>query len=97
MEGSTFRTYVDCDDKKEILLELGWMVNKGWTNCPQRIYDELNEDSLDEYFLEQAERVCDQIKQDLAAGDDSAIFEMLELLIKSDSKNKEIMLLYLER
>ena len=50
MEGSTFRTYVDCDDKKEILLELGWMVNKGWTNCPQRIYDELNEDTLDEYF-----------------------------------------------
>ena len=50
MEGSTFRTYVDCDDKKEILLELGWTVNKGWTNCPRYIYDELNEDSLDEYY-----------------------------------------------
>ena len=50
MEGSTFRTYVDCDDKKEILLELGWMVNKGWTNCPQRIYDELNEDTLDKDY-----------------------------------------------
>ena len=50
MQGSTFRTFVDCDDKKEILLELGWMVNKGLTNCTQRIYDELNEDTLDEYF-----------------------------------------------
>ena len=47
---SMFNVRVDSAEKKEILLELGWMVNKGWTNCPQRIYDELNEDTLDEYF-----------------------------------------------
>ena len=47
---SMFNVRVDSSEKKEILLELGWTVNKGWTNCPRYIYDELNEDSLDEYY-----------------------------------------------
>ena len=47
---SRFKVRVDCDEKKEILLEMGWTVNKGWTDCPRYIYDTLNEDSLDEYY-----------------------------------------------
>jgi hypothetical protein len=47
---SRFKVRVDCDEKREILLEMGWTINKGWTDCPRYIYDELNDDTLDNYF-----------------------------------------------
>tara|TARA_Y100000114_G_C11535570_1_gene220100 strand:- start:169 stop:333 length:165 start_codon:yes stop_codon:yes gene_type:complete len=47
---SRFNVRVDCDNKREILLEMGWTINKGWTDCPRYIYDELNDDTLDDYL-----------------------------------------------
>ena len=47
---SRFNVRVDCDEKREILLEMGWTINKGWTDCPRYIYDELNDDTLDNYL-----------------------------------------------
>ena len=47
---SRFNVRVDCDEKREILLEMGWTINKGWTDCPRYIYDELNDDPLDDYL-----------------------------------------------
>ena len=47
---SRFNVRVDCDEKREILLEMGWTINKGWTDCPRYIYDELNDDTLDDYL-----------------------------------------------
>ena len=47
---SRFNVLVDCDEKKEILLEMGWMMLNGWTDCPRYIYDELNDDTLDDYL-----------------------------------------------
>ena len=53
---SRFNVRVDCEEKKEILLEMGWIIINGWTDCPRNIYDGLNEDTLDEYWssLEEA-------------------------------------------
>lgn len=48
--GSRFNVLVDCENKREILLEMGWTINKGWTDCPRYIYDELNDDVLADYF-----------------------------------------------
>ena len=45
-----FNVKVDSPEKKEILLELGWMIKDGYTNCPKHIYDSFNEDTLDEYW-----------------------------------------------
>ena len=47
---SRFNVRVDCDEKREILLEMGWTINKGWTDWPRYIYDELNDDTLDDYL-----------------------------------------------
>jgi len=47
---SRFNVRVDCDNKREIILEMGWTINKGWTDCPRYIYDELNDDTLDDYL-----------------------------------------------
>ena len=46
----SFNVRVDCKKKKEILLELGWIIKNGWTNCPRHIYDDLNEDTLEEHW-----------------------------------------------
>ena len=48
---SRFNVRVDCDKKREILLEMGWTINKGWTDCPRYIYDKLDEQTLEDYFL----------------------------------------------
>ena len=48
---SRFNVFVDCDEKKETLLEMGWMMLNGWTDCPRYIYDKLDEQMLADYFL----------------------------------------------
>ena len=52
---SRFNVRVDCDEKREILLEMGWTINKGWTDCPRYIYDNLDEQVLADYFLSEEE------------------------------------------
>lgn len=37
-----FNTYIENEDLKEKILDLGWIVIKEiWTNCPQSVYDKL--------------------------------------------------------
>ena len=47
---SRFNVRVDSEEKAEILLEMGWAINKGWTDCPRYIYDTLDYDVLDSYL-----------------------------------------------
>ena len=42
-------TYIDKPELIPVLLELGWIVaGSYWTDCPQRIYCTLTEDSINE-------------------------------------------------
>ena len=52
---SRFNVRVDCKEKREILLEMGWIINKGWTDCPRHIYEKLDEQSLADYFLSEGD------------------------------------------
>ncbi len=45
-----FNVLADCENTRDILLEMGWTINKGWTDCPEHIYDKLNDDVLADYF-----------------------------------------------
>ena len=45
-----FNVFVDSEYKKELLLDMGWMINKGWTNGPKSVYDQLDDDYYDEYL-----------------------------------------------
>lgn len=45
-----FNVYIDNEEKRGIVLELGWIIKNDWTNCPYEIYKNLNEDSLNEHW-----------------------------------------------
>ena len=44
-----FNTYIENEDLKEKILDLGWIVIKEvWTNCPQSVYDTLQSEYEEE-------------------------------------------------